>query len=68
VSLRLKIASASSPARRAASASRSQTAANAFAGTGVRVNAVLRCLVETQLTQRLFDEPARGGSKASSAM
>ena len=38
-----------------------QTAANAFAGTGVRVNAVLPGLVETQLTRKVFEDArARG--------
>ena len=38
-----------------------QTAANAFAGTGVRVNAVLPGLVETQLTRKMFEDArARG--------
>ena len=38
-----------------------QTAANALAGTGVRVNAILPGLVETQLTRSIFeDAKARG--------
>jgi NAD(P)-dependent dehydrogenase (short-subunit alcohol dehydrogenase family) len=60
-SLRANAGAISYSASKAAVNSLAQTAANAFAGTGVRVNAVLPGLVETQLTRRVFEDArARG--------
>jgi NAD(P)-dependent dehydrogenase (short-subunit alcohol dehydrogenase family) len=60
-SLRANAGAISYSASKAAVNSLTQTAANAFAGTGVRVNAVLPGLVETQLTRKVFEDArARG--------
>ena len=60
-SLRANAGAISYSASKAAVNSLTQTAANAFAGTGVRVNAVLPGLVETQLTRSIFEDArARG--------
>jgi len=60
-SLRANAGAISYSASKAAVNNLTQTAANAFAGTGVRVNAVLPGLVETQLTRKVFEDArARG--------
>jgi NAD(P)-dependent dehydrogenase (short-subunit alcohol dehydrogenase family) len=60
-SLRANAGAISYSASKAAVNSLAQTAANALAGTGVRVNAVLPGLVETQLTRKVFEDArARG--------
>ena len=60
-SLRANAGAISYSASKAAVNNLAQTAANAFAGTGVRVNAVLPGLVETQLTRKMFEDArARG--------
>jgi NAD(P)-dependent dehydrogenase (short-subunit alcohol dehydrogenase family) len=60
-SLRANAGAISYSASKAAVNSLAQTAANAFAGTGVRVNAILPGLVETQLTRKVFEDArARG--------
>ena len=60
-SLRANAGAISYSASKAAVNSLTQTAANALAGTGVRVNAILPGLVETQLTRSIFeDAKARG--------
>jgi NAD(P)-dependent dehydrogenase (short-subunit alcohol dehydrogenase family) len=60
-SLRANAGAISYSASKAAVNSLAQTAAIAFAGTGVRVNAVLPGLVETQLTRQVFENArARG--------
>jgi NAD(P)-dependent dehydrogenase (short-subunit alcohol dehydrogenase family) len=60
-SLRANAGAISYSASKAAVNNLAQTAANAFAGTGVRVNAVLPGLVETQLTRTMFEDArARG--------
>jgi len=55
-SLRANAGAISYSASKAAVNNLAQTAANAFAGTGVRVNAVLPGLVETQLTRKVFED------------
>ena len=50
-------------ATKAAVNSLAQTAANAFAGTAVRVNAVLPGLVETQLTRKVFEQAREKGAE-----
>ena len=60
-SLRANAGAISYSASKAAVNNLAQTAANALAGTGVRVNAVLPGLVETQLTRSVFEDArARG--------
>ncbi len=60
-SLRANAGAVSYSASKAAVNSLAQCAANAFAGTGVRVNAILPGLVETQMTRKMFDDArARG--------
>src|SRR5260370_24813655 len=60
-SLRANAGAISYSASKAAVNNLAQTAANAFAGTGVRVNAGLPGLVETQLTRKVFEDArARG--------
>lgn len=60
-SLRANAGAISYSASKAAVNSLAQTAANAFAGTGVRVNAILPGLVETKLTRKVFEDArARG--------
>jgi len=41
-----------------------QTAANAFTGTGVRVNAILPGLVETKMTRKVFEQARERGKEA----
>lgn len=60
-SLRANAGATSYSASKAAVNSLAQTAANAFAGTGVRVNAVLPGLVETQLTRKVFEDARQRG-------
>jgi NAD(P)-dependent dehydrogenase (short-subunit alcohol dehydrogenase family) len=60
-SLRANAGAISYSASKAAVNNLAQTAANALAGTGVRVNAVLPGLVETKLTRKVFEDArARG--------
>ncbi len=54
-SLRANAGAISYSASKAAVNSLAQTAANAFAGTGVRVNAILPGLVETKMTKKVFE-------------
>ena len=54
-SLRANAGAISYSASKAAVNSLAQTAANAFAGTGVRVNAILPGLVETKMTRKVFE-------------
>ena len=63
-SLRANAGAISYSASKAAVNSLAQTAANAFAGTGVRVNAVLPGLVETQLTRKVFEDARARGVEA----
>ena len=63
-SLRANAGAISYSASKAAVNSLAQTAANAFAGTGVRVNAVLPGLVETKLTRRVFEDARARGVEA----
>lgn len=60
-SLRANAGAISYSASKAAVNSLAQTAANAFAGTGVRVNAILPGLVETQMTRRVFEQARERG-------
>ncbi|MBT2301963.1 SDR family oxidoreductase [Variovorax paradoxus] len=62
-SLRANAGAISYSASKAAVNNLTQTAANAFTGKGVRVNAVLPGLVETQMTRKVF-EYARERGKA----
>src|SRR5260370_34368361 len=55
-SLRANAGAISYSASKAAVNNLAQTTANAFAGTGVRVNALLPGLVETQLTRKVFED------------
>jgi len=60
-SLRANAGAISYSASKAAVNNLAQTAANALAGTGVRVNAILPGLVETKLTRKVFEDArARG--------
>lgn len=60
-SLRANAGAISYSASKAAVNSLAQCAANAFAGTGVRVNAILPGLIETQMTRKVFEQArARG--------
>jgi NAD(P)-dependent dehydrogenase (short-subunit alcohol dehydrogenase family) len=60
-SLRANAGAISYSASKAAVNNLAQTAANALAGTGVRVNAILPGLVETNLTAKVFEDArARG--------
>jgi NAD(P)-dependent dehydrogenase (short-subunit alcohol dehydrogenase family) len=54
-SLRANAGAISYSAAKAAVNSLTQTAANAFSGSGVRVNCILPGLVETQMTRKVFD-------------
>src|SRR5258708_17451503 len=63
-SLRANAGAISYSASKAAVNNLAQTAANAFAGTGVRVNAVLPGLVETQLTRKAFEDARARGIEA----
>ncbi len=60
-SLRANAGAISYSASKAAVNSLAQTAANAFAGTGVRVNAILPGLVETQVTKKVFEQARERG-------
>jgi len=60
-SLRANAGAISYSASKAAVNNLAQTAANAFAGTGVRVNAVLPGLVETKLTRKVFEDARKRG-------
>ena len=40
-----------------------QTSANQFAGTGVRINAICPGLIETGMTQYIFDKARQKGSE-----
>ena len=60
-SLRANAGAISYSASKAAVNSLAQCAANAFGGTGVRVNAILPGLIETQMTRKVFEQArARG--------
>jgi len=60
-SLRANAGAISYSASKAAVNNLAQTAANAFAGAGVRVNAVLPGLVETKLTSKVFEDARTRG-------
>lgn len=60
-SLRANAGAISYSASKAAVNNLAQTAANAFAGSGVRVNAVLPGLVETKLTSKVFEDARQRG-------
>ena len=62
-SLRANGGAISYSASKAAVNSLAQTAANAFAGTGVRVNAILPGLVETQMTRKVFEQARERGAE-----
>ena len=63
-SLRANAGAISYSATKAAVNSLAQTAANAFSGTGVRVNAILPGLVETQMTRKVFEQARERGVEA----
>src|SRR5205085_10258306 len=63
-SLRANAGSIQYSASKAAVNSLAQCAANAFAGTGVRVNAILPGLIETQMTRKVFDTARERGVEA----
>ena len=63
-SLRANAGAVSYSASKAAVNSLVQTAANAFTGTGVRVNAILPGLVETQMTRKVFEQARERGVEA----
>lgn len=62
-SLRANAGAISYSASKAAVNNLAQTAANAFSGTGVRVNAILPGLVETQMTRKVFDYARERGKE-----
>ena len=62
-SLRANAGAISYSASKAGVNSLAQCAANAFAGTGVRVNAILPGLVETQLTRKVFEQARERGNE-----
>jgi len=62
-SLRANAGAISYSASKAAVNSLAQTAANALAGTGVRVNAVLPGLVETKMTRKVFEYARERGKE-----
>ena len=62
-SLRANAGAISYSASKAAVNSLAQTAANAFAGTGVRVNAILPGLVETKMTKKVFEYARERGKE-----
>lgn len=62
-SLRANAGAISYSAAKAAVNNLAQTAANGFAGTGVRVNAILPGLVETQMTRTVFDYARQHGKE-----
>lgn len=63
-SLRANAGAISYSASKAAVNSLAQTAANAFAGTGVRVNAILPGLVETKMTKKVFEYARERGKES----
>ena len=63
-SLRANAGAISYSASKAAVNSLAQCAANAFSGTGVRVNAILPGLVETQMTRKVFEQARERGVEA----
>jgi NAD(P)-dependent dehydrogenase (short-subunit alcohol dehydrogenase family) len=63
-SLRANAGAVSYSASKAAVNSLAQCAANAFAGTNVRVNAILPGLVETQMTRKVFEQARAKGVEA----
>jgi NAD(P)-dependent dehydrogenase (short-subunit alcohol dehydrogenase family) len=63
-SLRANAGAISYSASKAAVNSLVQTSANAFSGTGVRVNAILPGLVETQMTRKVFEQARERGVEA----
>ena len=63
-SLRANAGAISYSASKAAVNSLAQCAANAFAGTGVRVNAILPGLIETQMTRKVFEQARARGVEA----
>ena len=60
-SLRANAGAISYSASKAGVNSLAQCAANAFAGTGVRVNAILPGLIETQMTRKVFENARAKG-------
>lgn len=62
-SLRANAGAISYSSSKAAVNSLAQTAANAFAGTGVRVNAILPGLVETKMTKKVFEYARERGKE-----
>jgi NAD(P)-dependent dehydrogenase (short-subunit alcohol dehydrogenase family) len=62
-SLRANAGAISYSASKAAVNSLAQTAANAFTGLGVRVNAILPGLVETQMTRKVFEYARERGKE-----
>lgn len=62
-SLRANAGAISYSATKAAVNNLAQTAANAFSGTGVRVNAILPGLVETPMTRKVFDYARERGKE-----
>ncbi len=60
-SLRANAGAISYSASKAAVNSLAQRAANAFAGSNVRVNAILPGLVETQMTRKVFEQARAKG-------
>jgi NAD(P)-dependent dehydrogenase (short-subunit alcohol dehydrogenase family) len=63
-SLRANAGSIQYSASKAAVNSLAQCAANAFTGTGVRVNAILPGLVETKMTRKVFEQARERGVEA----
>ena len=63
-SLRANAGAISYSAAKAGVNSLAQCAANAFAGTGVRVNAILPGLVETKMTRKVFEQARERGAEA----
>ena len=62
-SLRANGGAVSYSASKAAVNSLAQTAANSFYGTGVRVNALLPGLIETQMTRKVFESARERGTE-----
>ena len=62
-SLRANGGTTSYSASKAAVNGLAQTAANSFYGTGVRVNALLPGLIETQMTRKMFDSARARGTE-----
>jgi len=63
-SLRANGGAISYSASKAAVNSLAQTAANSFYGTGVRVNALLPGLIETQMTRKVFESARSRGTES----